>query len=511
MTRIRAPWGALMVSIVVGLVIIAPQLIFIQHLGSAYQGIYMHNTDAEPHYLARMEEAVKGEGIGNPFIVEFRNTVPPSFFSYSEELLAIPARITPLSVPVLNLLYKFLLPALLAFVMYTLVVALTSSRAWAGVSAIALVLGVTTFNLGTFLNLLQGRLVYEQFLLYSRPVSPVLYVLFLLGYLHLLFVRPYSRTRLLLLGLLYGLSWYLFIYLSTFLTALLGSLVLWHLLKRDIASARRYAAVAIAGFIPAIPAVMNLHAITQSPYYGLFVGPIGLEHTHAPYLHIPLLIIALVVGWYSYRHRPYRYLKETFVLLATSLVVMNQQVLTGLSLHPAHYITYFCMPVYVLVMILLLSSWLKTHTGLRGVLQVAIVLYAVVASAFILYSSYARWAPVVVTEQRYAPVLAWLDMHSPTDSVVMANPVLSELIPAYTADNVMWEVHANAYLMPQSRWDFTPDNALTAPDFCTFISQYRLDYVVQDAADPAWSSLGSKTCLRPAAEMGGFTIYEIRK
>lgn len=501
----------LLVSVFVGFVIIAPQLVFIGQSGADYRGIYMFNTDAELHYLARMQAAVKGDGIGNPFVIDGRDDVPSGFFSYSEKILALPARMLPIDIPTLNLLYKFLLPAVLAFVMYVLIVALTGGSSWTIVGAVSVVLGVTVFNLGTLLNVLTGKLVYQQFLLYSRPVSPILYVIFLFGYLYVLFVKTPSRTRLLLLVLLYGLSWYLFIYLATFLTALLFSVILWHGMRREKRLVVEYGLVSIVGLITAIPAILNLHAITQSPYYYLFVGPIGLEHTHAPYLHIPLLIIALVTGWYSYTHRSYRHLKETFVLLLTSLIVMNQQVITGLSLHPAHYVTYFCMPVYILVMTLLLSEWLQpVSLRARRAVQVAIMLYAFVTAVFILYSSYVYWAPKTMLLQRDAAPMVWLSEHTPPESVVMANPTLSLLIPVYTSDNVMWETHANTYLMPQTRWDFTPENALASKDFCTFIKQYQMDYVVWDwRMDPDWS-LKKRLCLQLIGDVkGGFFFYKV--
>ncbi len=510
MIVVKEHLGAFFMSVFVGAIIIAPQLIFIQSQGSAYKGIYMLNTDAELHYLARMEAAVKGNGIGNPFVIEYRNEVPSGFYSYSEQILAIPARVFPITVPDLNLVYKFLLPALLALLIYSLVFRLTGNKVWSLVASVTTVLGSTALNIGTLLNVLNFNLWYQQFLLFSRPVSPISSLIVLFIYLHVLLTAQRTRNFAwyLLLAILFGASWYLYIYLATFMLVLVASCALLYAFRRDVIAALRHVAVLLVGFLLGIPAVLALYSIPQSPYYYLFVGPIGLVRTHAPYVHIPWLIVTALFALFWYYHRKYQHAPILGALLATCFVVVNQQVLTGVSLHPGHYLTYFSIPIYIIVLCAIGAEFFKEKTlFLRRAVPLAVMAYAIIAGVFIQYSSYVKWVPIAADLQRNAVVLDWLQHNTPPESVVMANRTLSELVPVYTADNVMWETHANSYLMPQERWDFTSDNALAAEDFCSFIRQYRLDYVVWDTeTDPSWN-LDKKNCLRPVAEMEGFTIY----
>ena len=507
---LRNHWPALCFSIFAGLVIVAPQLFFIQSLGTDYKGLYMLNTDAEPHYLARMQAAVKGDGIGNPFVIDGRNDVPSSFYSYSESLLAVPAQVFPISIPTLNLVYKFLLPVILALLAYALALRLGASRGWSIAAAVALTLGSTLLNASSALSLLRADLIYQQFLLFSRPVSPVLYEVFLLAFLHVLITCANRKTRrwYALLGALFGLSWYFYIYLATLIGAILGSIILIELISKRFQSALHHVSSLAFGLLIGAPAIYSLYAITQSPYYGLFVGPIGLEHTHAPYLHIPWLVVTALFALFWYFNRSYQHASVLASLLLAAFVVANQQVLTGLSLHPGHYITYFCIPLYIIVLTAIAGEYFKTRLRLVGsFIKCLVVAYVVVGACFIQYSSYAYWAPRTVTMQRDSAPLSWLNEHAPAESVVMANHTLSELIPAYTKSNVMWEVHANTYLMPERRWNFTPEHALAAKDFCAFIREYRLDYVLWDRQnDPDWS-ISRKPCLHQEAEMEGFIIY----
>lgn len=514
MSLIRAHAGALVASIFVGIVIIAPQLAFIGGLGPAYQGIYLLNTDAELHYVARMQEAVQGGGIGNPFVAEFRHNVPSGFYSYSEEIVSLPARILPIPIPTLNLFYKFLLPALLALLVYALIFRLTASRSWSTVASITLVLGSTALNLSTALRVLRLDLWYEQFLLFSRPINPIFSLIIFFVFLHLLMSAERMRSWVwfVALGAVAGSAWYLYIYLGTTIFALLGISAGVNLIYKKIRIALQYLTALGIGTLIGIPGILSIASIPQHPYYELFVGPIGLVHTRMPYVHMPWLVVTGLFLWWWYHHKDHPHALPLLSLLLTSFAVVNQQVLTGLSLHPGHYLTYFAIPMYIVVLAVLGYEYFKTRSGFaERAFQYAFCAYVILAAAFIQYSSYVHWAPIVETEQRYAPVLAWLREHTPEGSVVMANQRLSELIAAYTADDVMWEVHANSYLMPQSRWDFTPENALAAENFCTFIKQYRLDYAVRDASDPEWSALDGEPCLRPMAELDGFTIYEAGK
>jgi hypothetical protein len=512
---IKAHWFALVLSVLVGVVVIAPQIIFVHSLGSAYQGIYMLKTDAELHYLARMEEAKKGEGIGNPFIVEYRSNVPSGFYSYSETVLALPAMISSISIPTLNLWYKFLLPIVLTLLLYGFVFRLSDSRGWSLVAGVAVVLGSTNFNAGSVLNLLHLNFsAYDYFLLYSRPVNPIFSLIVLFLYLHT--VLSATRVRklvwFLVAGILAGLAWYIYIYLATFILALEVGCVIIYACWKNRTAAFHHGALVLTSLVVGSWGIWSIYSITKSPYYALFSlfsGPEGIIHGHIPQVHIPWLIITLLFLLFWYYHRTYRNALFISGLLFACLAVINQQVITGVALVPGHYVTYFCIPVYIVVLCTVAADYFKDKPILlTRLVQVCVVLYVLAIGLFIQYSSYLYWAPQVAAQQRYGTALQWLSRNTPTDSVVMADESLSELIPVYTRDSVMWEAHADTYLMPQARLDFRPTQALASKNFCAYIKQYRLDYIVEDPGIDHWS-INQFVCARLLTNVNGLTIYSV--
>jgi len=68
--------------------------------------------------------------------------------------------------------------------------------------------------------------------------------------------------------------------------------------------------------------------------------------------------------------------------------------------------------------------------------------------------SYFSLRDITIHHQRYAPVLAWLKQQTPLDSVVFANDTLSELIPAYTHNNVYHSAYVPYYLYSQKDFEY---------------------------------------------------------
>ena len=106
---LKKHWGALGLAVVVGLIMVGPQIVFISSLGEQYQGLYLTGTDSEAHYLARMQEFYDGNGLGNALLYDYKNDFPSTFFTISESILAFPGKLLHLPVPALNLFYKFFL------------------------------------------------------------------------------------------------------------------------------------------------------------------------------------------------------------------------------------------------------------------------------------------------------------------------------------------------------------------------------------------------------------------
>ena len=90
----------------------------------------------------------------------------------------------------------------------------------------------------------------------------------------------------------------------------------------------------------------------------------------------------------------------------------------------------------------------------------------------------------------------------------MANEELSNLIPVFTSNNVMWAIGASLFIVPADRARFTPENLLQSGDFLTDIKRYRVDYILWDkVADPGWNI--DRLDLPALFSSDGLVIYQL--
>jgi len=246
---IRGHFLAVLFSVLVGVLIVGPQLVFIANEGEHYQGLYMMTTDAEEFYLARMQEFYDEGRIGNPYLYEYKY-YGPAFYSWGAEvLLAIPGKLTGISVPTLNLIYKFLLPAFEFLLVYALLFRLTGARAWSIAGACMVFTGLVWFEWeylkhNIYYALQTGHisdLWYRPYALYAgRPVHPQFSQIHFFLYLHVfLFIHEGRSSHgfrwLIVLGALLALSFYTYFYSFTFFLALNAVFALfWYFSGRSL-------------------------------------------------------------------------------------------------------------------------------------------------------------------------------------------------------------------------------------------------------------------------------------
>ena len=105
---------AILVSALVGLIYVLPNLIFIS--STYYRGLPIISADAESMYLSRINGVHKGCILNcNSYIKEYANTYPHFNSSISEVVVALPGILTNVSTINLKILYDFVFPAVLFF------------------------------------------------------------------------------------------------------------------------------------------------------------------------------------------------------------------------------------------------------------------------------------------------------------------------------------------------------------------------------------------------------------
>jgi len=490
MERLRAIFGAhkwaIAFALFVGFLMVLPQLIFIAHTPN-YKGLYMMETDAEVHYLARMNESIGTGSIGNPYNFEDRDTVSP-FNTLSESVLALPARVLPLTVSELNMWYKFLLPAVIFLLIYTLFFQLVHDKKWSLVVGLAVLLGSAMVNLPDIIHLLKLERVYSQFALYSRPVNPELSSIVFFAFLNmfLLALKKRNWSLFITLGALFGLSFYFYLYTFTFIATTLVVFALIFLVKKEYDLCKKILVAFMLGLALGSYELYNIFLVINHPLYKSLSAISDIKNSHLPIFSLAGFIVTALFAiflWYQ-RNQHQDFLAG---LLITSWLVINQQILTGIVLQSGHYHWYYNTPIY-LIILFWLAYQLSSRFDCKKVTLFLLLISAVFIfdTVFIQYSSYTKWNREVASNQEVMLSLAWLKENTPKESVVLANMQNANLVPIFIHDYVAWSNYGDYYLVPQERRENTPTVIMKDP--LEFKKKYRLDYIFWDKkADPTWS------------------------
>jgi hypothetical protein len=503
-------------AILVGLFVIAPQLFFINRLGSEYQGLYLMNTDAETHYVARIQEVYDGQGTGNPYIHEYKD-LPSPLYTYSETVLAYPGMLLGISATTMNLVYKFFLPLIIALLAYLLIWRMTHDRLWSITGTILLMLGYSLINMPDIIHLLRLDVYYTDLVMYSRPVNPQLSSIFLFVYLHIMLsvfnignAEDTSRRSLfIVLGVIFGLSFYVYLYSFTFFLALNVVSILYFVCMRTISKTIALVASSLIGCVIGIFFIIHMLKVMHSPYYGALADILGLAQSHAPIISLAGIItlgIFLLHYWKSTRTPT-----DTFilVLLLTTFVVVNQQVITGVALQTGHYHWYFNSPIYFMTLIYVAYRFFRyRYTSLGIVCAACIIAVSIADATFIQYSAYNASVVQTTEHQRYSEVFQWLNKNTVPGSVVFAHAELSELIPLFTSNDIVWFGPAEFYLLPPERIAFNQQNIIAANFDVSTVGGYQLDYVVFDARKDSTWDIRVYDRLKLLDSVGDFTFYK---
>ncbi len=397
-------WLAGVIALCVGIVCIAPQIVFITHMGSGYSGIYILKSDAETHYLARMKNSAEGNGIGNPFFREYSHE-PSATWSFSEWFLALPSAVVPISVPSLSLIYKFVFPFIATLCAYACFFIITRNYLWSAIGSSAVVIGSALVNTADVMNLLSWSQTYSQFLAYSRPVNPqfsgIIFFIYIVSILYAL--RQKTRWAFIRVALISTLSWYVYFYTATFILAtnciialgytvrfvlraypqyvpkrfvsfvyslLYGiegvesdssfNLLLNSPLLETVHKARATMLYALAALVLSIigglPFIWATYMLRMSEWYEELARIAHIVTSHAPVMSSSWFITAIIVVFTVVIYRRFHgahmypgYTRFFIILLLATQLAINQQVITGIVLQQGHYHWYMNAPLFVLM------------------------------------------------------------------------------------------------------------------------------------------------------------------
>lgn len=439
-------WAVLLLGVFVGLMSVGPNVIF--SLQPGYQGIPMLGIPDEIYYLARINAASIGCYWNcNPFMPEAR---PPAFSdaSLSEPILAVPEIIFPIDAGQLDVFYEFFFPLVLTILFYSVLYRLTKDRLISIFGSCVIMcgfdfFGVSFIDLADPLRLFFGKnnvdfYITSSFLTYSRPVNPQLSSVLFLLYCHVLlsYYQTKRRIWLVLMTILSAFSWYIYLYLSTFVTMVNGCVVAVSLLRRNMREAAVNLFALIASIMLALPSILNLFASMHS---GPTASSIYISHTHAPAYNVPGVLIvisfAALVAAYALRHAKTAEFYFIVTLAAASVLIVEQHVVTGIENETFHYEWYYNTPIAVFAVCFFVAIFLQnTFRRTTGIVVALALCWLFLDVGSDQYVSYIHWYPYTMSLQKYVPALEKIS-DGPRGALYMSESSdMLQLVPIYTHD-----------------------------------------------------------------------------
>src|SRR3989338_4112351 len=418
----RHKW-ALVASFIVGLIALAPHIIFPLQFGKEYKGIYMMQTANETEYLARIKEITDGHWkLGSVPFYEYKNNpplMPPNALDF---LYAGANFITGISISNLVIVSKFFLPALFFLLIYFLIRQLTRNKEFlsnkinAVGSGFLIVLGYDLVDYGSLISYIRGASSPNDFLLWTRPINPIF------GGISLL-----SKNWLLLKR----------ICLTTFL-----------------------------GILFSTPYLYNIYMATKNSIYKESAVRTGIFYGRELMLN-KFLILALavfvaasfVVFIKNKKKKSFNFWGEKWWFVCLAMIVcgfiaFNQQLITGQTVWPYHFVQY-TIPLSVTALFITLYNFSFFSYGFRRVC-VTIVFISIASSlSFGVYTqsiAYKNNFESYREKQKYAEVFDWLNNNAKKDCVVLTEDKIffNKAITIYT-DCDVYLSDFNSFMVPNER------------------------------------------------------------
>lgn len=442
-------YSILFIALAIGILIIAPAVNF-RYFDSRYQGIDFFGSDNENFYLSQIQEVYDGHwSLGNIYLAEGKDDpyvqppLPAMIVAFLGKLLNVTARD-------INLITKFLFPFLLTILVYLFFSNVFGRKDLALLMTAFVLLVQATW---AFLNptawagiLFRGEFIgtNANFLSYSRPINPQVSSFFFFGYLlfiwKFLFSAKSAKSEKLwgiISAIILGLSFYTYFFAFSFLSVFNAMLFFWFWYSKEWKQFKKIIIISIGSLIIAIPYFINLIGMWESSFYLQLTHRLGFADGHKfIFSRVWWGVTAIFLLFYRGSREA-----KIFILtfLAAAFFVTNQQLITGKTASlPAHYHWYYIAPVGGAILVYLFFVYFeKLVNPFISRLAMIFLMLAFLYGGFLFQkNSYAIQQSFFLSQQRYAPILYWLDENVAKESSIFANDDLSSFIPAYTHHNI---------------------------------------------------------------------------
>lgn len=453
--------AAFLLALAVGLAMVSSGLAFRLWMGSDYRGIGMVISDVSldnAWYHAVIQEALEGGRPWNAILAENKGA-PYPVPDLAERILALPGRLLSLDSPSLLLGFRFLLPVFLVLSLYGIGWYFTRSKLFALAASVATAsLSFFLYTPGKPFAVLFGTSQTLPYALFDRPVhpqfeAPLLWIFLFLA-VRLVFrtagTSRLQRVRYLQIaavGALLGLFIHTYFWAWTWGFAALAALFVICLLKKSYQCAWHIVFAAGLALILGAPKIWELasslfvddgavYGARLSVYYGRVLAARGLN--------LPILAALLLFIW---RRKFASAELRTFAVagLFATLIALNQQIVTGISLQPDHYTALIGAAMGVWILMWVAWTCVKNRSRFFERIFVLLAIIAGLAAVLVLqFRIFTQMRGINAGLQDFAEVADWLNSNADNKTVVFANPQTGLLVPIYTRANLWWHFYAMA-------------------------------------------------------------------
>jgi len=408
-------------------------------------------------YHAVLNETIMGGEPWNAVLAESLPSTPPVPV-LAERVMAFPARLFGMTAHDALTIWRVLLPALLALAIYVASIVITRSRGFS-LAASAAVPMLTPLVISPIfsLSVLLGTKTPLLYTVYDRPVHPQfeawLVILFMLGMV-LALERTGRRWVALGSGLILGLLTYSYLWAWTWGYVFLGVLLLVTFMERNRSSIRT---VLTAWGVAILVGSMEIIQLVRHAFGGgdaAYLERLGLDAGHAfadATQNLPIVIgLALLIVSRKYLTKPI--MRFAGAGLAATFIVVNQQLVTGRSFQPDHYLS--LIGGALLVWVVAWSVWMRVaNRGFRvRIASVALILLVAFLFQLGMQARIAQAAtPIARDLASLQGAMDWLEMNAEPRSVVFTDQRIGMAIPALSRMKLWWHFYAMAVPVDEER------------------------------------------------------------
>lgn len=395
---------AIIFAIAVGVLSGIPQYLSKQALGNDYHGVPYLFQDAEAVYLTRIQEIGDGDtDVSSPFLYEYKegkSVMPPT----GEYIYWLLSKITGLSIVSILEISKYVFPAILFILLYAFVFLLIPSRLLAISAATLVTLGYELVDINTALSIFNGSYTSTYLSIWTRAVNPVIGALLLFGFLValLLLLRGKYKVVIPAIFLLVLMPGYIFSFGIALASVAVLAVAL--LIGKQYKKALLFGAILVSALPQLSLSFQEVEALKS-----------GLLLTHMP---IPSLVLISTFGLlcigllHDYQKRRSLSIDSPQVflslLLLSSILAMNQQVLTGKTVWPHHFVQY-TIPLSMVGALIAFYIYIRPLISSRW----RFIPWLVIAISFLFavtsLSTYENRLPEYKKVNGYAQTFKWLE------------------------------------------------------------------------------------------------------